>query len=38
MDEIYFTAVFTDEVKPGSASGGQEYSYTDFSLMLPALL
>lgn len=26
MDEIYFTAVFTDEVKPGSGSGGQEYS------------
>jgi len=23
-DEIYFTAVFTDEVKPGSGSGGQE--------------
>ncbi|CAH0193640.1 RagB/SusD family nutrient uptake outer membrane protein [Chryseobacterium sp. Bi04] len=26
IDEIYFTAVFTDEVKPGSGSGGQEYS------------
>lgn len=25
IDEIYFTAVFTDEVKPGSGSGGQEY-------------
>ncbi|WP_276875857.1 RagB/SusD family nutrient uptake outer membrane protein [Chryseobacterium joostei] len=26
IEEIYFTAVFTDEVKPGSGSGGQEYS------------
>lgn len=26
IDEIYFTAVFTDEVKPGSGSGGQEYT------------
>lgn len=26
IDEIYFTAVFTDEVKPGSGSGGQEYA------------
>lgn len=25
IDEIYFTAVFTDEVKPGSGSGGQDY-------------
>jgi len=25
-DEIYFTAVFTDEVKPGSGSGGQQFS------------
>ncbi|AYZ13258.1 RagB/SusD family nutrient uptake outer membrane protein [Chryseobacterium arthrosphaerae] len=32
MDEIYFTAVFTDEVKPGSASGGQEYSLHRFFL------
>lgn len=24
-NEIYFTAVFTDEVKPGSGSGGQEF-------------
>jgi len=26
IEEIYFTAVFTDEVKPGSGSGGQEYT------------
>lgn len=32
MDEIYFTAVFTDEVKPGSGSGGQEYSLHRFFL------
>lgn len=25
IDEIYFTAVFTDEVKPGFGSGGQEF-------------
>ena len=25
IEEIYFTAVFTDEVKPGFGSGGQEY-------------
>lgn len=25
IDEIYFSAVFTDEVKPGDRSGGQEY-------------
>lgn len=25
-DEIYFTALFTDEVKPGSGSGGQQFS------------
>ncbi|OCA69665.1 hypothetical protein BBI01_16160 [Chryseobacterium artocarpi] len=25
IEEIYFSAVFTDEVKPGHGSGGQEY-------------
>lgn len=32
IDEIYFTAVFTDEVKPGSGSGGQEYDLHRFFL------
>ncbi|WP_241330182.1 RagB/SusD family nutrient uptake outer membrane protein [Chryseobacterium arthrosphaerae] len=32
IDEIYFTAVFTDEVKPGSGSGGQEYEIHRFFL------
>ncbi|WP_213277827.1 RagB/SusD family nutrient uptake outer membrane protein [Chryseobacterium indologenes] len=32
IDEIYFTAVFTDEVKPGSGSGGQEYELHRFFL------
>ncbi|WP_343659323.1 RagB/SusD family nutrient uptake outer membrane protein [Chryseobacterium sp.] len=32
IDEVYFTAVFTDEVKPGSGSGGQEYSLHRFFL------
>ena len=31
-DEIYFTAVFTDEVKPGSGSGGQEFTEHRFFL------
>lgn len=26
IEEIYFSAVFTDEVKPGFGSGGQEYA------------
>lgn len=32
IDEIYFTAVFTDEVKPGNGSGGQEYEIHRFFL------
>ncbi|MGN7865272.1 RagB/SusD family nutrient uptake outer membrane protein [Chryseobacterium sp. 22458] len=32
IDEIYFTAVFTDEVKPGSGSGGQDYELHRFFL------
>lgn len=32
IDDIYFTAVFTDEVKPGSSSGGQEYDLHRFFL------
>jgi len=32
IEEIYFTAVFTDEVKPGSGSGGQEYELHRFFL------
>ncbi|MFZ4930775.1 RagB/SusD family nutrient uptake outer membrane protein [Chryseobacterium sp. Mn2064] len=32
IDEIYFTAVFTDEVKPGNGSGGQEYDLHRFFL------
>lgn len=32
IDEIYFTAVFTDEVKPGSGSGGQDYDLHRFFL------
>ncbi|MEF9479503.1 hypothetical protein OWR28_18780 [Chryseobacterium sp. 1B4] len=38
IDEVYFTAVFTDEVKPGSGSGGQEYSLHRFFLIHPVLL
>lgn len=32
MDEIYFSAVFTDEVKPGFGSGGQEFDLHRFFL------